>query len=259
MFQQRSVSKFSSFQKSFTYNRYVRFQYEAPPALLKLQNSFIHQMKQAIDDFKDDIPPHTKYRKAGYARYRLSGNSITALKLKDEVNVLVGTTRRSYSCLPNHLREHPVLHDILLTLNNVWSQDLGPEMNVNVHPVRVSNYFNGSIHNEAKLTPEGTHKDSVERLAIVLLERHNVLDGTAKTAIYSDLCPLGKLRGKPGDEEEIGPLRLVDAELKHPFEVLTFDDTRFKHDASIPIPENAKQPMHRYVLLIMCRKPCLLT
>merc|ERR1711934_710322 len=113
--------------------------------------------------------------------------------------------------------------------------ELGPEVHIGVHPVRVRNFEkddNGDfiIHDKAQCTLEGTHVDSTERVVVMMIERENVAEGYGKTSLYHSSCPFGKMRTNPDDEEIIGPLRIREVVLKEAFEAITFDDTNFKHD-----------------------------
>lgn len=65
----------------------------------------------------------------------------------------------------------------------VWADELGPEVHVGVHPVRVRNFSGEEIHNQAHATLEGTHVDSTERVAVIMIERHNVADGECRFAL----------------------------------------------------------------------------
>lgn len=217
---------------------------------------------RALSEMDPDIPPYTNFRNVGYARYRFRNGRITALKHKPffqvdpAVNVLLGTKPRPFGRLADSVRHSPgLVHLLRVLLERVWC-DLPGEVHVNVHPVRVRNFHESTIHNVAHATFEGTHTDSTHRVAVVLLDRHNVRPGTARTALYAKACAMGKRRDLPADEEEIERMRVVETELTHPFDAITFDDTHFKHDASDPRALDPSQKMWRCVLLVMMRLPC---
>eukprot|EP00475_Leptophrys_vorax_P039401 TRINITY_DN7110_c0_g1_i1.p1 TRINITY_DN7110_c0_g1~~TRINITY_DN7110_c0_g1_i1.p1 ORF type:complete len:416 (+),score=97.86 TRINITY_DN7110_c0_g1_i1:94-1341(+) len=211
-----------------------------------------------------DVPPYDRFRDVGYARFRYESGSIFPLKhklffqVKSDANVIVGNLARPFVRVDPAIREHPVLIQMLqVLLEDVWGGELGPNVHVNVHPVRVRSFdsISGAIHNEMQTVLEGTHVDSVERVAVVLIEKSNIMSDMPKTALYDGSCAMGKRRDIPEDEKEIAPLRVTEVCLDGRFEAITFDDNFFKHDASNFLPENPLEPSWRSIMLIMCRRP----
>jgi hypothetical protein len=179
-------------------------------------------------------------------------------QLKPEFNVVVGDAARPFNRVCDEIREHPALYSMLQTLlEDVWEGELGNEVHIGVHPVRVRNFdgISGEIHNLMHTTFEGTHVDSTERVAVVLIDRHNIIETAPATSIYHGSCPLGLRRDVEEHERVIGPLRIFQHVLKKPFETITFDDTHFKHDASDFQAQNPNEKSWRCVMLIMCRTP----
>ena len=228
-----------------------------------LLDHFRFCVMDCVDQMKPDIAPYTTFRNVGYARYRYRNGFLHSLKYKEffqvdpTANVLLSSKPRPFSRLPASVRDHPAVKLIIqVLLERIWSGELGPDVHVNVHPVRVRNFHNGLLHNAAFATLEGTHTDSTNRVAVILIDRHNVCPGPAVTALYRSECPMGKRRNEAKDEAEIGPLRVAEVQLETPFEAITFDDTCFKHDASDPVAADPSRPMSRCVLLVMARVPC---
>eukprot|EP01061_Rhynchopus_euleeides_P040719 TRINITY_DN7014_c1_g1_i1.p1 TRINITY_DN7014_c1_g1~~TRINITY_DN7014_c1_g1_i1.p1 ORF type:complete len:527 (+),score=166.38 TRINITY_DN7014_c1_g1_i1:65-1645(+) len=250
----------------FTANRWA----ELPPDVWYTEQCGVDEyeslrqvMLANLHSMDPDIPPYTAFRNVGYARYRYRNGAIYPLKHKGffqidpKVNVLLQSKSRPFARLTDELRDNATLcHMLQVLIERVWDGDLGQDVHVNVHPVRVRNFHENEIRQQAHATLEGTHTDSTMRVAVVLLERHNVRSGTAKTALYHPSAPMGLRRDVPEDEAVLAPKRLVDVELSAPLHAITFDDPLFKHDASDPRPADPNEKMWRCVLLIMCRYPC---
>ena len=208
-----------------------------------------------------DIEPYTSFRDVAYARFMYRQGSVHSLKfkpffqVKPEYNVIVGSDPRPFDRIPDRIRDSPVLRSILQTLlEDVWGGELGPEVHIGVHPTRVRNFHKDEIHNRLHATLEGTHVDSTHRVAVMMIERHNVGAG-GTTSLYSADCPMGLLRERPEDEEVLRKYRLASHTLKQPLEALTFSDTEFKHDASNFLAADPSKKAWRSLMLIMCRTP----
>eukprot|EP01062_Namystynia_karyoxenos_P036399 TRINITY_DN2650_c0_g1_i6.p2 TRINITY_DN2650_c0_g1~~TRINITY_DN2650_c0_g1_i6.p2 ORF type:complete len:559 (+),score=243.70 TRINITY_DN2650_c0_g1_i6:89-1678(+) len=226
------------------------------------QADFVSLCQRRWGEMQPDIAPYTRFRDVGYARYRYYKGQIKPLchksffQIDPEANVLLNSQPRPFNRVADDVREHPMLHKMLVTLlEGVWGGELGEEAHINVHPVRVRNFHEGALHDSIHATLEGTHVDSTERVAVVLIERHNVRPGMPKTALYRPECPVGKRRDIPEHEAEIGPLRVVEHQLAQPLEAITFDDRGFKHDATDFLPAADGERCWRSVMLVMCRRP----
>eukprot|EP01065_Artemidia_motanka_P006051 TRINITY_DN1293_c7_g1_i1.p1 TRINITY_DN1293_c7_g1~~TRINITY_DN1293_c7_g1_i1.p1 ORF type:complete len:522 (+),score=200.32 TRINITY_DN1293_c7_g1_i1:80-1645(+) len=226
------------------------------------KDAFVALCRRRWAEMLPDIAPYTTFRDVGYARYRYYAGDVQPLKHKPffqvdpTANALLQRTPRPFNRIPRDIREHPMILEMLRgLLEGVWGGELGEEVHVNVHPVRVRNFHKGEVHKRLHATLEGTHIDSVERVAVVMIERHNVKAGMPKTALYSADCPIGKRRDDPEDEAIIGPKRVTEHMLREPLEAITFDDTQFKHDATDFLPETDGEKSWRCVMLVMARKP----
>mmetsp|Transcript_12313 Transcript_12313/g.49372 ORF Transcript_12313/g.49372 Transcript_12313/m.49372 type:complete len:542 (-) Transcript_12313:183-1808(-) len=217
--------------------------------------------KRRWHELKPDIEPYTHCRDVGYCRFMYRNGTLRPLKhkaffqTKPEYNVIVGTTPRPFNRMPDDVRESPVLIKMLQTLlEEVWADELGPEVHVGVHPVRVRNFTTEEIHNNAHATLEGTHVDSTERVAVIMIERHNVAEGHGVTALYKKETPMGLRRDREEDEQELEKLRIMEVTLRAPFEGISFVDMEFKHDGSPVAAEDPSQKCWRSVCLVMCRR-----
>ena len=88
---------------------------------------------------------------------------------------------------------------------------------------------------QGKPTPEGLHRDGVDYVLVLLVNRRNIRSGT--TTVH-DL-----------DRRELGSFTLTD-----PLDAALVDDRRCFHGVTPVEPENPAQPAHRDVLVVTFRR-----
>jgi hypothetical protein len=86
-----------------------------------------------------------------------------------------------------------------------------------------------------KPTPEGMHRDGVDYVLVLLINRRNIASGT--TTVH-DL-----------DKRALGSFTLTD-----PLDAALVDDSRCYHGVTPVEPENPAQPAYRDVLVVTFRK-----
>jgi len=99
-----------------------------------------------------------------------------------------------------------------------------------VHQFRIE----ASIDAAGEPTPEGSHRDGVDFVLVLLIDRHNIASGT--TTIHTpDGQPLG------------------DFTLRHPFDAALIHDPRVFHGVTAVTPLVPTEPAHRDVLVVTFR------
>ena len=93
---------------------------------------------------------------------------------------------------------------------------------------------------QGKPTPEGMHRDGVDYVLVLLVNRRNIASGT--TTVH-DL-----------DKRTLGSFTLTD-----PLDAALVDDARCYHGVTPVEPENPAQPAYRDVLVVTFRKKASLT
>jgi len=88
---------------------------------------------------------------------------------------------------------------------------------------------------QGKPTPEGLHRDGVDYVLVLLVNRRNIRSGT--TTVH-DL-----------NKRALGSFTLTD-----PLDAALVDDSRCYHGVTPVEPENPAQPAHRDVLVVTFRK-----
>ncbi|GLQ90194.1 2OG-Fe dioxygenase family protein [Dyella flagellata] len=101
---------------------------------------------------------------------------------------------------------------------------------VEVHQFRIE----ANATSAGEPTPEGSHRDGVDFVLVLLIDRHNIASGT--TTIHAP-------DGKP----------LGDFTLTHPFDAALIHDPRVFHGVTPVTPLVADEPAHRDVLVVTFR------
>lgn len=144
------------------------------------------------------------------------------------INALNGGIARYYEPLEKAQIESPFLQGYLRWLGNIFSKVSGNyNWLINMHPYRIKATKNSS----GKPTPEGLHRDGVDFITTLMIQRYNVCGGVS---VVTDLT------GKD----------IVSWELKEPCDLLIADDTAVMHKVSEIFPLDSKSPSHRDVLVV---------
>ncbi len=117
---------------------------------------------------------------------------------------------------------------ILAPLTRTW--------HVEVHQFRIEAQT-GSV---GKPTPEGMHRDGVDYVLVLLINRENIQSGTT-TIADAEKRPLGSFT------------------LTVPFDAALVDDSRVYHGVTPVVPVDATRPAYRDVLVVTFRKAAELT
>ncbi len=84
-------------------------------------------------------------------------------------------------------------------------------------------------------TPEGAHRDGVDHVLVLMIRRHNIVEGT--TTIIGP------------DDSELGSFTLT-----HPFDAALVDDSRVRHGVTPVEAQDPTQPAWRDVLVVTFKR-----
>jgi hypothetical protein len=165
-----------------------------------------------------------RYRKRRHSCYTLDidGEALTQVEHRAhwqpvEYNALHGGIERWFEPIEPAISRHPVWRALLTQLGVVLARTLPTDTwFIEAHQFRVDT--EGGI---GRPTPEGAHRDGVDFVAVLLLERHGIKGG--ETRVFEADGPHG-----------------VRFTLQHPWSLLLLDDVRVIHE-STPI-----QPLQGY-------------
>lgn len=146
-----------------------------------------------------------------------------------DYNPLHGGIARLFEPVTDATGRSASLHAILAACRDLFGRlaPAVPRWHVEVHQFRIEARSGES----GRPTPEGLHRDGVDYVLVLLVERRNIASGT--TAVHAlDGRPLGQFT------------------LTHPFDAALVDDARVAHGVTPVEPFDPAQPAFRDVLVV---------
>jgi hypothetical protein len=148
-------------------------------------------------------------------------------------NPLQGDIERWFEPIEADIGDGPALRTILAFSRTLFSS-LAPgvhDWHVEVHQFRIE----ARPDEPGEPTPEGIHRDGVDYVLVLLVDRRNIASGT--TTIHS------------ADGALLGSFTLTDA-----FDAALVDDSRVFHGVTAVTPLDVGLPAHRDVLVVTFRR-----
>jgi len=200
------------------------------------------QALQAWQPMWHDLPPDPHLRDGGRYRRRRHGcllvddDGVSPVPHRAhwqpvEYNALHGGIQRWFDPLPPALLADPAWSRLLQGLADVATRLRGPgRWYVEAHPFRIDT--EGGI---GRPTPEGAHRDGVDLVVVVIVDRHNVKGG--ETRVFDARGPQG-----------------VRFTLREPWSALLLDDERVIHETTPIQPLDADALAWRDTLVLTFRR-----
>jgi hypothetical protein len=176
-----------------------------------------------------------RYRRRRHGCFVVNGTQVSIVPHRAhwqpvEYNALHGGIQRWFEALPPELVADPAWQRLLQGLGTVASALRGAQpWFVETHPFRIDT--EGGI---GRPTPEGAHRDGVDLVVVVIVQRHNVKGG--ETRVFDAEGPQG-----------------VRFTLQEPWSALLLDDARVIHETTPIQPLDAQQPAWRDTLVLTFR------
>jgi hypothetical protein len=194
----------------------------------------------ALHQFWDQLPPDQHLKDGG--RYRRRRHSCWVLEADAarqvphrahwqslDYNALHGGIERWFDPIEPAMASAPAWINLLQHLAGLADTLRGPQAwSAEAHPFRID-----TTDGIGRPTPEGAHRDGVDLVAVMLLDRHGVKGG--ETRVFQADSPQGQ--------------RFT---LTEPGSLLLLDDQRVIHEAT-PIQPLGKGPAYRDTLVITLR------
>jgi hypothetical protein len=177
-----------------------------------------------------------RYRRRRHGCFRVTTEAVVAMPHRAhwqpvEYNALHGGIRRWFEPLPAALVADPAWARLLQGLAGAADLLHGPaDWFVEAHPFRID-----TTDGIGRPTPEGAHRDGVDLVAVVLVDRQNVKGG--ETRVFDARGPQG-----------------VRFTLGEPFSALLLDDARVIHETTPIQPVDTALPAWRDTLVLTCRR-----
>ena len=193
----------------------------------------------------NDLPPDLHLRDGGHYRRRrhscfvVNGQAVAQAPHRAhwqpvDYNALHGGFERWFEPMPPVWVQHPAWQRLLAALAAVASQMRGQADDrpwyVEAHPFRITT--EGGI---GRPTPEGAHRDGVDLVVVLMVQRHNVKGG--ETRVFAAQGPLG-----------------VRFTLHQPWSALLLDDERVIHESTPIQNQLADAPAWRDSLVLTFRQ-----
>ena len=182
-----------------------------------------------------------RYRRRRFAAYRATPEAILRKPHQPhyqsrDYNPLNGGIERWFDAVTEPIGSHPALRAILATCRDLFDgvtpAAVRPESwHVEIHQFRIE----ARTGQSGKPTPEGMHRDGVDWVLVLLVNRINIASG--ETSVHD----LGK--------NELGSFTLTD-----PLDAAFTDDNRVYHGVTPVSPLDPARPGHRDVLVVTFRR-----
>ncbi|HEX3884999.1 MAG TPA: 2OG-Fe dioxygenase family protein [Stellaceae bacterium] len=182
-----------------------------------------------------------RYRRRRFAAFRATPEAVLRKPHQPhyqsrDYNPLNGGIERWFDAVTEPVGAHPALRAILATCRDLFDRvtpaDVRPESwHVEIHQFRIE----ARTGQSGKPTPEGMHRDGVDWVLVLLVNRINIASG--ETSVHD----LGK--------NELGSFTLTD-----PLDAAFTDDNRVYHGVTPVSPLDPARPGHRDVLVVTFRR-----
>jgi hypothetical protein len=189
-----------------------------------------------VDPYMAD---HGRYRRRRHAVFRALANGAIERQPHQahfqtvEYNPLHGGIQRWFEPIADTLASGPSMGRLLDAANALFSS-LSPHVprwHVEAHQFRIE----ASVSAAGKPTPEGMHRDGVDWVLVLMIQRCNIAAGT--TTIH-----------------DLAGAQLGSFTLAAPFDVALVDDRRCFHGVTAVTPIDPTQPAFRDVLVVTFRE-----
>jgi hypothetical protein len=182
-----------------------------------------------------------RYRRRRFACFRATAEAITRKPHQPhyqsrDYNPLNGGIERWFDPVTDAAGAHPALRSILATCRTLFDSLTPapvrpPAWHVEIHQFRIEARFG----QDGQPTPEGMHRDGVDWVLVLLVDRVNIASG--ETSI-GDLA-----------KHTLGSFTLTD-----PLDAAVTDDNRVYHGVTPVTPLDPARPGHRDVLVVTFRR-----
>ncbi len=181
-----------------------------------------------------------RYRKRRFSAFDVAPGQITRKPHQPhyqsrDYNALNGGVQRWFEPITDAIADHPVTRAVItagLERFQPLSPDPPPSWHVELHQFRIE----ALADQIGQPTPEGAHRDGVDWVMVMLVERINVLSGV--TDIYAP-----------------GGASLGSFTLTAPGDMVLVDDLRVLHGVTAIRPDDLSAPALRDVLVVTFRRP----
>ncbi len=190
---------------------YARLASEDAMALLNIAPDDWSRFAQSWNDLGPDLymADGGRYRRRRHAVFRCEDGVFTRKPHQPhfqsrDYNPLNGDVQRWFDPVTEATADSPVMQAVFALCANVFGKDTR-RWHVETHQFRIET----GADEAGKPTPEGLHRDGVDRVFVMLVERRNVREGVTRIGA-PDGTPLGEFTlTEPGDAVLIDDHRIL--------------------------------------------------
>ncbi|QDH24322.1 hypothetical protein D5366_02540 [Neokomagataea tanensis] len=181
-----------------------------------------------------------RYRRRRYATFAVDQTTITPKQRQPHYqsrdhNILNGGIQRWFKAIEPRVAAHPAMHAAIRAIASLAYALTPAESRPHTWHAEVHQFRIEALPDEAgQPTPEGMHKDGVDWVLVLMINRSNVEQGT--TTIHDN------------EQNLLGSFTLT-----NPLDAALVDDHRVFHGVTPVTPINPAQPAYRDVLVITLR------
>ena len=182
-----------------------------------------------------------RYRRRRFACFRATTEAIVRKPHQPhyqsrDYNPLNGGIERWFEPVTEAICGHPALHAVLSTCQTLFDRLTPPPLRPAAWHVEVHQFRIETVTGQAgKPTPEGMHRDGVDWVLVLLVNRINIASGETTIGDHA-MCPLGSFT------------------LTEPLDAAVTDDNRVHHGVTPVTPLDPARPGHRDVLVVTFRR-----
>ncbi len=216
-----------------------RFRALAGEAVLGAWPAFAQSWDHLVTD--EYMADGGRFRRRRFARFLSTHGVITRephgphFQSRD-YNPLNGGIDRWFEPVTDAVAAHPVTRRLLDLCVDVFTRAAAAESTVAIWKIEMLQFrIEPSPRELGRPTPEGMHRDGVDYVLVLLINRRNIASGT--TTVH-DL-----------DKRALGSFTLTD-----PLDAALVDDARCYHGVTPVEPEIPAQPAYRDVLVVTFKK-----
>lgn len=177
-----------------------------------------------------------RYRRRRHAVFKVHGEIVERLAdqphyQSTDYNPLNGGIERWFAPVTEAAERSPVLKGLFCACRAVFPLDAEATYRAELHQFRIE----ATAEAAGQPTPEGMHRDGVDWVCVLLIDRVNLAEGTTSIA-RPDRTPLGAFT------------------LTQPFDAVFLDDHRVMHGVTAVHRVDPARPGHRDVLVLTFKR-----
>lgn len=158
------------------------FSHESTLQITQLSHNAIAQLSPSFDSLPHTKHADGKYRLRRYSVVEFQPNSLREVNRhnfvqSENINHFQGDVIRQFEGIETDILSGDAMHEMCQLFVEANALPVGQE--IEIHQIRIATVFD-----ETPVAPEGVHQDGFDHIAIVGIDRHNIVGG--EIMLYQD-------------------------------------------------------------------------